>query len=49
MPGLSITITRPLRQFARTKQPARSPRPTRTQPPAGSHKLQLSFFLLEQL
>ena len=35
----------PLRQFARTKQPARSRRPTRHQPPAGS--LQFAVFSLQ--
>jgi hypothetical protein len=37
---LSVTIAHPLRRLARTKQPARSRRPTRHQPPAGSHQLQ---------
>ena len=32
-----------VRQLARTKQPARSPPPTRHQPSAGSRKLQFSY------
>ena len=39
---LALVIAHPVCQFAHTKQPARSPPPTRHQPSAGSHTLQFA-------
>jgi hypothetical protein len=44
---LALLVVCPLRRLAHTKQPARSHRPTRALPSAGSHQLQLVLRLLD--